>query len=107
MLHSEQKPVMPSQRIAMGARTTAVVATLIIVVGAIGVTSIYYIPSLRHSSSSGTTRTCTVVYGTDGFYSFYCPEHLRISGTNGLWNFTVSISADPMAPGQSILLVSN
>lgn len=100
---------MPNGRVASAAKTFAIVATLIIIVGAMGVISIYYIPSLRHPSSSGTTRTCTVIYGTAplGFW-LYCPDPLRISANwNGAWNLTATISTDSVVGNEGILLKAN
>jgi hypothetical protein len=105
--HCKPEPNTSCQRGAIGTRTITLVVVAILIVGALGFIVIYYAPSPLHPLGSSTTRTCTVVYGTNDFYSLYCPEPLRISGTNGPWNFTVTISTDSVTLGQSILLDAN
>ena len=104
---SAHEPDMPNRRMPRGAETIAFVVVTIITVGAMGLTSMYYPSPSTQTLTTETTRTCTVAGG--GAYILYCSDPLRvsaISGANGSWNFTASISANLVSAGRPIILMA-
>ena len=105
---------MTIRRTALGRTAVSFIIVAIVVVGALALAEAYNIPPLQHTLTSSTTRTCTVI---PAISFLYCGSPLRISayGTpgaspflsgDGSWNFTVSISSNSVARGESVLLVA-
>jgi hypothetical protein len=104
---------MPNKRGPPAVGTIAFVVVAIVAVATMGLTSTFFTPTSKMTSTTETTRTCTEALPPTGanvsFYIFYCSDPLRItaiSGTNGSWNFTASISRNSVSAGQSILLMT-
>lgn len=87
----------------------ALVIVVVVIIGGLSLAVAFNIPPFQHSLTSGTIKTCTVIYGTAplGFFQ-YCSEPLRISADwNGEWNFTATISSNSIVGNEGISLSAN
>ena len=85
-----------------------IVITTVVLAGAIGFAFLiephFHTGTTSSITNISTLYTCTIIPNLD---FMYCGRPMRISATDGGWNFTVTISSNSVAHGESIRLVAN